>query len=405
MSLLLSIVRWYRRVLPVPGLTLGAIVLFLCTEAGAMLFDFHFRRADQIFADHNPFGGSLCLMAAAVYAAFRVFYFHPLWRPQYRRWLNASPWTIREPLPEGPVMFSIQDLIPLALLTLGSLRIPRSEWYFVLLLFLGVWTLFSTITFAVVGPRWLAYGIVFAFGGVTRFLFPHPGIAVIFIGAIVIAVQVGHYLCIDRFHEWDLSWGDKFGFDAIISSDTESLLELQQKHMHGWPHDQMAPNLERHRLLLAPITGALLALLISWHVDGFLRMVSFHAWRPIPFSALAPLICMLGFAASILRAVIYVSGHAPPIGFFGRLATVRLIIPGYDYIFIPSITVMILSAGGSVVLQQLHTPPILSAAGLLFLVIFLITTMPPDLVAFHLTGNHRINPDMKQRTSQFLTKD
>ncbi|MCA9043332.1 MAG: hypothetical protein KDA69_03375 [Planctomycetaceae bacterium] len=405
MKLIWSAVRWYRRVLPVPGLTLGAIVLFFLTEGLAMLADFNFRRADQVFADHNPLGGSLCVIAAIVYGGFRVFYFQPLWRPKYRDWLRASPWSVWQPLPEGPVMLSVQDILPLALLTLGSLRVPKCEWYVVPVVFLSVWIIVSTMTFSLVGPRWLAYGIVFAAGGLTHTVFPMPMVAALIFVAIVVAVQMGHFLSLSRFHEWDMSWTDKYGFDAIITSNTDTLVEMQQKNLNGWPFDQMAPDFKRHQLLLSPLTGFLVALMVAWHVDGAIRMMNFHAWRPIPFGPLGTLVSMLGIVLSMVRAGAYVSGHAPPLGFFGRLATGRLIIPGYDYIFLAPVTVATLAVGGAVILGHLHTPPVLSAVSLLFMVIFLITTMPPDLAVFHLTGNHRINPDMKQRTSAFLIKD
>ena len=408
MRFLLAVVRWYRRVLPVPGLTLGAICLFLALEGLSMLADFRFRRADQVFADHNPLGGGVCIMAAIVYAAFRVVYFHPLWRPQYRRWLQASPWTVRDPLPDGPVMLVAQDFIVLGLLTLGSLRVPHHGHpspQIVPLLFLGTWMLVSVITFALVGPRWMAYGLVFAVGGVIRFLPRNPGVSVAIGLAMVVATQIGHYLSLRKFHQWDLGWTDKYGFDALVTSNTESLVEMQQKQLSGWPFDQMAPDLDRHKLLLTPWQGFLLAFMVSWQADSLLRFLAFQGVGRLPFGPFAAMVCMLTLVLSAMRAVIYISGHAPPLGFFGRIATGRIIIPGYDYIFVAPLTTIITGVGGTALLAQLKAPPILSVDVMLFLVIFLITTMPPDLSVFHYTGNHRINPDMKQRASAFLIKD
>src|SRR5258708_916362 len=40
---------------------------------------------------------------AILHGVFRAWVFHPGVRPEYRRWLNGTPWTSRKPLPLGPV--------------------------------------------------------------------------------------------------------------------------------------------------------------------------------------------------------------------------------------------------------------------------------------------------------------
>ena len=94
MNVLRACIRWYRLVLPVPGLTLGFLVFFGLSEALSMVV-FHWSiPPGEIFAPENPLGGGVCVLAAMVYAGFRVFYFHPLWQPRYRRWLLSTPWTV-----------------------------------------------------------------------------------------------------------------------------------------------------------------------------------------------------------------------------------------------------------------------------------------------------------------------
>src|SRR5204863_8599243 len=47
--------------------------------------------------------------AAVVYAAFRLWRFHPACNPAYSAWLQMSPWTASKPLPVGPIHLVWQD--------------------------------------------------------------------------------------------------------------------------------------------------------------------------------------------------------------------------------------------------------------------------------------------------------
>ena len=54
--------------------------------------------------------GRCCLIAGAVLLGFyRVIAFHPYFRADYLRWLKSTPWTVRKPLPVGPVELVPED--------------------------------------------------------------------------------------------------------------------------------------------------------------------------------------------------------------------------------------------------------------------------------------------------------
>src|SRR5438046_2314432 len=54
--------------------------------------------------------------AAGLFAAFRLWRFHPACNTSYAWWLSLTPWTADKPLPMGPVQLVWQDA-----LVLGSL--------------------------------------------------------------------------------------------------------------------------------------------------------------------------------------------------------------------------------------------------------------------------------------------
>ncbi|MCA9081257.1 MAG: hypothetical protein KDA58_11910 [Planctomycetaceae bacterium] len=405
MNVLRACIRWYRLVLPVPGLTLGFLVFFGLSEALSMVV-FHWSiPPGEIFAPENPLGGGVCVLAAMVYAGFRVFYFHPLWQPRYRRWLLSTPWTVIDPLPGGPVQLALQDLIPLTLLSLGASRLEGHHWYVVPGMFAAIWMLASLVTFACVGPRWLAYVLVFLAGGIARTALTEPTIAISIAGIMIAATQWGHHLSLSKFHDWAPEWNEKPGFDDVLTSNTEAIAEHQMQSLLGWPFEQMAPDLKKYQTLLKPWTGFLLALLVAWEYDCIIHLMAAIERRPIGFLGLGTFVGGIGVGLSSLRLFGFLNGHAPPLTLMGRIKTGRLIIPGYDYVFIAPALVLLVSTIGVGLAHFIPLPPILKASGLLMTIVFLVSTTPPDLAEFHYTGNHRITPDMKQRTSNFLIKD
>lgn len=409
MQLLRSGIRWYRQIMPWPGVTLAAIFAYLLTEAAMLPLEVKlgWQQPPHWWASHNPIGAYLCLMGAMVYGLLRAIYFSPVWRVNYRRWLATVPWNAAQPLPDGPVLLVPQDLIPTALLTLGSLRLSefhqQVHWYLVGGLASGAWLLASLPVLFLVGPRWIAFAVSFAAGGVIRFAGDSSVLASGLYCGMLALTQYGHYRALQRFHLWDLNWLDRQGLAQSLAGDHQALIQAQSQQL-GWPHEPLAPQPDRLPRLLTPLKGGLLALLIAWQIDSACVAIEQLSGQQFHSGALILFVSVTAFIMAIARCALYMSGHAAPLGLFGRLATGRLIIPGYDQIFLAPATVLIWTGGGAVILQQLQVPPVHAASGLLLGAIFFITTMPPDLRRFHLTGNHRLTPTVAQQSSGQLLR-
>jgi hypothetical protein len=116
------------------------------------------------------------------------------------------------------------------------------------------------------------------------------------------------------------------------------------------------------------------------------------------------IVLMVHFAALGLlvagRLVTYLTGHKPPINFWGRLWTFRWIIPGHDKVFLGPLAAVLIGvllphvSVGHGLAPEIALPASLSVA---LLACFCIG---PSLLDWHLTGQHRLVPgiSLQQRS-------
>lgn len=401
MNLWQRLISWYRWVMPIPGLTIGVLTLYFVFDGLILVFDAHVRRWNGILPEQNPPAVMLTCGLALAFGVFRVAFFHPVWRPEYRKWLENSPWTCRDPLPVGPVLPRPQDALILAALTLMSLRMPNVSWGTVPALYAVSWLIVSTATFAISGPRPVAYVLCAGFAGILRVVRDDPEIA----GGLVVAMYllgvVGHAFSLRRFRTWDLSWGESWGFDAFLSSNFESVQDLARNKLHGWPFDQLAPTLERRRILLSVRQGFWLALLAGWWFDSVMAFSEPGPWQAMTASVWSYII---GINLAAIRVSIYVSGHVPPISVLGRLATGRWILPRYDQVFVPSICILAIMDVGPRLLREWNVAVVHGISAVIGLMVFIAVTMRPDLAEFQLTGSHRIEPTWTHKSNNEILR-
>jgi hypothetical protein len=100
---------------------------------------------------------------------------------------------------------------------------------------------------------------------------------------------------------------------------------------------------------------------------------------------LAPVIICL------VRLLAYTAACHPPISIVGRLVTRRLVIPGYDQVFIAPLCIALTAALGLAVTHLIgpayYVVTIPCALAAQFIVAF---NMGPSFRHWHLTGHHRI---------------
>ena len=148
--------RWLRAVLP-PGWTLFLAGLIYLALLGVARFWQVLANMPVTFGDLTA---PYLIFLAVLYAAYRVFVFHPAVRPGYFEWLGSTPWTSKDPLPGGPVQLVWQDLVILGAVL--GIAWPHQEWGALHLVqtFLLVYLLSLALVHFLTNERILSYAIV-----------------------------------------------------------------------------------------------------------------------------------------------------------------------------------------------------------------------------------------------------
>jgi hypothetical protein len=370
---------WLRLTLPHDGYVAAFLFVYVLFEAILPLIS---RLAWGVTVDF--FVGNLLLhLGAVVYAAHRVFSFHPAFSSAYHHWLATTPWTSRRPLPVGPIHLVTQDFLILAFLAgLAWMRHPLVSPAGLILEFLMVYELSLAVSFAFLKMPWFAYAIAFGLGLVTWLapgLWPALAVAV----AIYVVSYIGLRRALDNFENWDLGWMDE---QPVLSLSQEKNLDRLRRKILGWPYDCIRP--QEVAPSIAYRDGTMLSLLVGWWAFVMLSYVpSDHRFE---------VGCVLtGFAcqfAVLTRLAAYCWGYAPPINVWGRIFTLRWIIPGYDQVFLAPLATIGVTVGAIWAQRHLNIPAGI-AAPLTFATIFLFTLNgAPTLKRWRLTGNHRLSP-------------
>jgi hypothetical protein len=104
------------------------------------------------------------------------------------------------------------------------------------------------------------------------------------------------------------------------------------------------------------------------------------------------MILAFGLFEALIRLGLYWSGVAPPFSFYSRILYARLIVPGFDQIFLtPLITIAVAVIGGTV---AAHSGSWYPAAHAIFLALicFILFAGGPTMRNWVLTGEHRFRP-------------
>jgi hypothetical protein len=371
-------IRWLRVVLP----SLDSLVIFPAVYGCAVAFMAYLETRFGVRLPEARVATRVALgCGPVVYAIWRVMAFHPVFYPPYRRWLAATPWTSRRPLPMGPIHLVPQDVILIgAFVLLGWLC---EGWaLFVPQCFLAVYLSILALSLFLTGAWPWGYTVAF---GLSVVVCLWRDIQACFIAEAVsyAAGYLGVRQSLARF-PWDTT-GPR---DFIVRSPTTGNIEIGSSPL-GWPFGRLAPKFDgfqphvplHHALLVSLLVGSWAFAIVSYASDreDVLRHVLTSVL--IPFALLT----------SLIRVCVYCDGYLPPISLLGRLATGRWIIPGYDQVFLPAIVVGAVSC----VLVAIWTfllelNPFLYFAVTVAVVLFITLGMGPSLKTWRLTGNHRI---------------
>jgi hypothetical protein len=98
-------------------------------------------------------------------------------------------------------------------------------------------------------------------------------------------------------------------------------------------------------------------------------------------------VCAVG-----IRLLIYCMTVTPPFNVWGRLASGRLVIPGFDQVFLTPLAVVVLGAVGGALLPRDGAWANRSTAFLVAALWFVLLAGGPTLQNWFLTGHHRCRP-------------
>jgi hypothetical protein len=105
----------FRLVAP-PGWAVLTFLLMFAVFEGPVLY-FERQLAGALDLPIRP-GRVLLFAASAALGIYRAIAFHPYFDREYLRWLKSTPWTVRKPLPVGPIELVPEDFLAVAALIL-----------------------------------------------------------------------------------------------------------------------------------------------------------------------------------------------------------------------------------------------------------------------------------------------
>jgi hypothetical protein len=390
---------WLRVVLPPPWVVgLTATIYFSVQLFFIFIWYMHSPGPDRwgweqvveaLHTGNQEFQHALLAIMTFGYAAFRANAFHPMFRPAYRDWLRTTPWTPAQPLPLGPVHLVLQDAV--VLLPIGvAASLAGAHPAMIPLVFLSF---YLTIAMASsIGYGGEAFGYPLAAGlGLIAYFIEQPWMALGSAVAVYPLAYGGLRATLDRLYRWHITGDEELRPPPISQTDagrSERTTGSGNAKLLGWPYNRIQP-----RRMKSDISGRdrmLLSLLIGWWVyaasEGFDSVLFM---RPEEHQSFCNL---LTYAVVALRMGAYCIGYMPPISLWGRIATFRWIIPGYDVVFIAPACILLIGR---------LLPAGLLAAGLSLNLSYSLTLsalllaancLGPSLDRWRLTGNHRIVP-------------
>ncbi|MCR4410968.1 MAG: hypothetical protein NUV77_00920 [Thermoguttaceae bacterium] len=379
---------WLRVVFPPVGIVGLMVVLCLGTRA-LELWVAHRLEIHEKFSLFAPFRVMLIGVASVAYGMYRVLVFHPLFRSGYRTWLAATPWTSAKPLPLGPIHLVPQDAVMLGLLFAlvhepgGVVEMPNGVVVHVTwlapLCFLISYLLWLCTSFTVVGLAVPAYATAFGLGLVFR-LSREPAWATGAAAIVYLVAWWGIRQSLARF-----LWRVPRFLDPVRSERQGS--ESRQPVL-GWAFNALQPKPVGAGIRVRDALAV--SLLVGWWAHSVVALIANEQEQREAVTTISGFVtagCVLS------RTVVYCLRHWPPISLWGRIQTLRWIIPGYDRVFVAPLCAL---AAGLIlhwlVAHDRLPADIFGPAGIAVVLAITLGT-GPTLQQWQLTGAHRIAPD------------
>ena len=359
MNFLRRIPRW------LPAVALFATVYFLF-DAAVLFFELRLggRRSHEIEQDLRSFHLGVLKVSLLVYALFRAFIRHPIFLGGYRKWLRTTPWHAGMPLPLGDVTLNWRDGIVL----FSALALAHWHAHVAItgpvLAFAIPYACAILLCLMATDQETETYIIAMGMALVVRML-PAPIYAAALAVLLCAVTQVGLRRSLKRF-PWDRSGKA----DPAVSGEGHLSVVI--------PND--------FRPMVTARGGGGFAVLAGVWVWSLCSLGGFR----LPPDAGAMLLGMIAFCLAAFRVLIYCGKYHPPTNVFGRLRSGRIVLPGYDKVFVAPVLVICLAVVTPLALGRLGIPPAVWAGATAAAVFALLLCAGPNLRVWQLTGFHRV---------------
>jgi hypothetical protein len=342
-----------------------------------------------IFALLGRPGSRLLILGSAALGVYRVVAFHPYFRTNYYRWLKTTPWTVRKPLPGGPVELVPEDGLALGgLILLGALQ-PGTRSIELIDVFLFSHTVGLVGTFWRTGVAGFGYTAAWLLGFVPP-LWTRPWLALVVLVGIYLFVHEGLWQALRRF-PWP---GEGILGDLGLVPDPDAIPPC------GWFFDRLHRDIRSARGIVW--RDAILACLLgSWWIYVLTSLIPNRMDR---FGVLAMLVAFAMSIAPGARLAVYSPGYRAPIGFWGRIRTFRWIIPGYDQMFVAPLLALVAAPMTVMLLRAFGTPVEIRTSIAIGMTALVALITPPRLRRWRLTGRHRLAPTLSEVSAESAGK-
>lgn len=372
-------IRWLREVMPPTWAVLLTVLWGICQDVLYFWAVHNHESAFDTAADRGVFVGPMA-MFMVFYAIFRVRLFHPGLHTSYMNWLMGTPWTSRKLLPLGPLHLVPQDVLLVAAAVGLSWPACGMKSLALAEAFLAAYLLMICLVHFLTGQKAWAYAVAAGLGLMGFFAFSPLFLAAA--GATYVCALLGLRASLAEF-----PWDDQPHYQGLQRL-FKAMGPSKYKMMLGWPIDRLSPQVGAS--VHNPFTLSdtiVIGLLAGW---WFFVAASQLGGHPAQLDGMTRLWSFFLFYAVNVRIVIYCQGYMPPLSLWGRITLGRLVIPGYDQVFVAPFLAL---AAAYVSVNEL--PFWMGIPNLLALPIGVTVTwwilfgMGPGLKSWQLTGNHR----------------
>ncbi len=317
---------------------------------------------------------------------------HPLHWGDYGRWLARTPWKPPKPLPLGPVHLSLADIVFVVVVAL-ALHNPTINLVRLPSLFLFAYLSGSCGSLWRTGAKEYAYILAFGLGLFVRLL-PDPWTSAALAVGLYVVAWFGLRRSFARF-PWSIKLVHANREPPIKftpSTDLREWATQRRPKTLGWPYDLLKPCASQDAI--SPLDGTLLSALLAWWIYAVMALVD-----PDPRQGfLFMLLFGVPVSAAIARLKLYTENYHSPMSGWGRLFTLRWIIPTYDRVFVAAFLTLAMPWLAGWFIWHFGVNLLLAAPIAIGCAVLIALNMGPTLNEWRLTGNHRVAPRYNKTT-------